>query len=308
MAFERGDPDRPIIVGRLYNEQNPPPYRKANSTISTVKSDSVGEDGASADGFNELRFEDAASKEQVFLHAQRNLDEVVIACHSTSVGGDQSNSVGQNQTNMVYANRTHTVNGNETATVHGDRAHVVGGVEAVAVHGDRRTMLQANETHDVASNRTTTVGATDALKAGVRVTQVLGTDALSVGATRTVTVAADHSVGTDANYHSSAAMGIPNVADSLAALQSALAEDASATTAPAASAGGESPLIPAISLIFDGAAAFQTHTLQAAMLWLGEFLIIYARARYEERLLTEASPAYAAYRQRVPYMFVPLLV
>ncbi len=147
VAFERGDPDRPIIVGRVYNAQNPPPYTEVNTTISTLKSDSVGEDGGSADGFNELRFEDAAAKEQVFLHAQRNLDEVVRANHTTTVGGDQANTVGGNQSNTVY----------------GDRTHDVSGTELVHVCGNRTTNFDSSEFHTVAADRITGIGANDIL-------------------------------------------------------------------------------------------------------------------------------------------------
>ena len=129
VAFERGNPDRPVIVGRVYNEQNPPPYDATNITMSTLKSDSVGSDGKPADGFNEFRFEDKAKEEQVFLHAQRNLDEVVRANHSTGVGGNQDNAVGGDQSN----------------TVNGSRTHDVSGTELVHVAGDRTTNFDANE-------------------------------------------------------------------------------------------------------------------------------------------------------------------
>ena len=105
MAFERGEPDRPIVVGRLYNEQNPPPYREANTTKTTVKSESVGDKGGPAEGFNEFRFDDQVEAEQIYLHAQRNLDEVVLANHTTSVGGNQANSVAGSQSNSVGGKR-----------------------------------------------------------------------------------------------------------------------------------------------------------------------------------------------------------
>ena len=189
VAFERGDPDRPIVVGRLYNEQCPPPYRTPNLTVSTVKSDSVGEDGSSADGFNELRFEDAASREQVFLHAQRNLDEVVRACHTTSVGGDQSNSVGRDQSNSVKGKRTHKVEGTEN----------------VEVTAKRETLFHADEQHAVSGSRKTLIGHMDLLRTSQRATFVVETDSLEVEGFRAVHVKADHVVRTDANYQSIAA-------------------------------------------------------------------------------------------------------
>jgi type VI secretion system secreted protein VgrG len=177
VAFEHGDPERPIIVGRVYNEQNPPPYAEPNTTKSTIKSDSVGSDGSSADGFNELRFEDAAGKEQVFLHAQRDLDEVVRANHSTTVGGSQSNTVGGDQSNTVFGKRTHHVHG----------------TELVRVGGDRTTDFQANELHQVAGNRVTGVGGNDVL--GVN-----GYHSVTVGDSQEINVSADRSLAVGGSH------------------------------------------------------------------------------------------------------------
>jgi type VI secretion system secreted protein VgrG len=195
VAFERGDPDRPIIVGRLYNAQNTPPYVEPNTTYSTIRSDSVGEDGASADGFNEFRFEDAANKEQVFLHAQRNLDEVVRASHSTSVGGDQSNSVGGNQSNSVQGNRQHSVGGNEDVTVEGNRRTVFGGDEAHAVAGKRETLIGNLDSLAVGADQRTSITDNQLyLVGGNRDTSIGGNDALEVDGSHTATVAGAMSV------------------------------------------------------------------------------------------------------------------
>jgi type VI secretion system secreted protein VgrG len=187
VAFERGDPDRPLIVGRVYNEQNPPPYAEPNTTKSTIKSDSVGPDGASADGFNEFRFDDAASKEQVFLHAQRNLDEVVRANHSTTVGGDQSNSVGGDQSNTVMGSRTHEVSGTELVHVVGDRTTLFDSAEFHKVGATRCTLIGANDIRLVSSHDVLGVG-------GNQVFTVSGEQTFIVGSSRTLNVAAGHSI------------------------------------------------------------------------------------------------------------------
>ena len=76
VAFLEGDPDRPLVVGTVYNGKNPPPYDlPGNKTQSGFKSRSSPEGGRG--DFNELRFEDKAGAEQVYLHAQRDCDTVV---------------------------------------------------------------------------------------------------------------------------------------------------------------------------------------------------------------------------------------
>ena len=84
MSFEEGDPDRPVITGRLYNAEQTPPYALPDEqTRSTVKSNSSKGGG----GFNELRFEDKKGSEEIHIHAQKDLTLVVENDHGIEVGG-----------------------------------------------------------------------------------------------------------------------------------------------------------------------------------------------------------------------------
>jgi type VI secretion system secreted protein VgrG len=178
VAYERGDPDRPIILGRVYNQQNQPPYMEANATVSTVKSASATNERASPeDGFNEFRFEDKLGAEQIYLHAQKDLTEAVLGNHSTSVGGDQSSSVQGNQSNVVK--------GSQWNNVEGGRFHTIVGQEVVYVGQDHRTHYGASELYTVA---------------GQREASVVGSDKLDVGGDRETNVGGLHVVSTKDNH------------------------------------------------------------------------------------------------------------
>ncbi|HEY1377966.1 MAG TPA: type VI secretion system tip protein TssI/VgrG, partial [Gemmataceae bacterium] len=89
--FLEGDPDRPIIVGSVYNPDQMPPYKlPENATRSGVKSNT----SPGGQGFNEIRFEDKKGHEQVFVHAQCAFDQRVNGQSRTSVGGDYHLTVG----------------------------------------------------------------------------------------------------------------------------------------------------------------------------------------------------------------------
>ncbi|MDE2368869.1 MAG: type VI secretion system tip protein VgrG [Burkholderiales bacterium] len=90
--FLEGDPDQPIITGRVYNAMQKVPYALPdNKTVSTIKSRSL--QGAAAE-FNELRFEDKAGSELVWLQAQKDMMEMIEADLTTQIGKDQQHTVG----------------------------------------------------------------------------------------------------------------------------------------------------------------------------------------------------------------------
>jgi type VI secretion system secreted protein VgrG len=113
IEFINGDPDQPLIVGSLYNKQNMPPYdlpaNKTQSGIKTRSMDAQGGQGGVND-FNELRFEDKTSSEDIYFHAQKDFHRVVE--------NDDDLKVGHDQTIEIKNHRTETVkDGNEKVTI-----------------------------------------------------------------------------------------------------------------------------------------------------------------------------------------------
>jgi type VI secretion system secreted protein VgrG len=124
VTFVGGDVDRPMVVGAVYNAQNPTPYAlPAHKTQSGIRTRS----SPGGKGANELRFEDAAGEEQVYLHAQRDLDELVENDHTRTVRGDEAISVGRSSTVEIDGDQDVHVKGNEIITVEKNFVfHVVG--------------------------------------------------------------------------------------------------------------------------------------------------------------------------------------
>ena len=124
--FVDGDPDRPIVVGRVYNGSHKPPYElPAHKTQSGIKTRST-PDGAPTE-CNEIRFEDRAGHEELFMQAQRTMKIRVKASESHRVGGSRSVAVGGSQSTTI--NQDHTVKVVEGAyDIHVPKArfHVMG--------------------------------------------------------------------------------------------------------------------------------------------------------------------------------------
>lgn len=118
--FEEGDPDRPIIVGMLYNASNMPPYPlDASKTVAGIKTNSSEGGG----GYNELAFEDKKGAEYVRLQAERDFHQIVKNDATVHVGfehasrGDLTRMIKRNTTEITGEVRTHMTGLLEDLTV-----------------------------------------------------------------------------------------------------------------------------------------------------------------------------------------------
>ncbi len=177
VQFLDGDPDRPLIAGCVYNGQHPPPYAMPDERTKTTIKTASSPGGVEA-GYNELRFEDARDREQVYLHAQRNFDERVRANHSTRVGVDQSLTVGRDRSKTVRGDEERTIDGSRTTVIGGStKTNVAGGreveiycgasgptapagVDKVSVLGERQVYADERVLTEVGPGRTTSMDVT----------------------------------------------------------------------------------------------------------------------------------------------------
>jgi type VI secretion system secreted protein VgrG len=152
VGFLEGDPDRPLVTGCVYNAQQTVPYQlPGNATRSTVKSRST----EKGDGFNELRFEDKKGEEEVFLHAEKDLDIKVKNDRTLTVDNDDTITVEQQRKATIKQGNEILIvqKGSRTVAVkQGDETHSVKGKRNIDVTGNEIHGNKANFTHTVKGN------------------------------------------------------------------------------------------------------------------------------------------------------------
>jgi type VI secretion system secreted protein VgrG len=179
VEFLEGDPDQPLINGRLYNADSMPHASNAGrdgkpgntkpsgipaaAMMTSFKSNSLGGSG----GHNEITMNDEGGKEGLFLKAQKdevhnvgNDREDTVANNETrKVGNDRSREVGNNETVKIGVNREKTVGTDEKTSIGSNRTEQVGADESLTIGANRALTIGANNTETVAANDTKTTGA-----------------------------------------------------------------------------------------------------------------------------------------------------
>ncbi|EIM8541803.1 TPA: type VI secretion system tip protein VgrG, partial [Escherichia coli] len=173
--FLNGDPDQPLVMGRTYHEDNRSPGDlPGTKTQMTIRSKTY-----KGSGFNELRFEDATSNEQVYIHAQKNMDTEVLNDrttdvkhdHTETIGNDQKITVGLGQTvnvgskkegghdqKVIVANdQCITVRNDQTLKVTNDRTVSVSHDDGLYVRNDRRVTVKGKQEHKTTGNHVSLV-------------------------------------------------------------------------------------------------------------------------------------------------------
>lgn len=178
VEFLEGDPDQPIITGRVYNNDNMPPYDlPGEKTKSTLKSNSS-KGGSPSANFNEIRFEDKKGSEEVYIHAEKDQNNVVENDETTDVGRDRSETVGRNETISIGENRTEDVKSNESITIGDDRTESVGKNESISIGDDRDETVGKNESITIGKDRKESVGANESVSIKKKREHTVGEDDL----------------------------------------------------------------------------------------------------------------------------------
>ncbi len=165
VSFLNGDPDQPIITGRTYHAVNTAPYVLPNHKTRTVLKTQT----HMGEGFNELRFEDEASHEQIYIHAQKDQDAVINNMRREYVGADFHQTIGQNFVQQVGENVHRLVGKNVTEEFGQDHHYKVGrnliqrvigavnrfvsGGVVTKIEGGSVTSMSASEEKEIGANQ-----------------------------------------------------------------------------------------------------------------------------------------------------------
>ena len=214
--FLEGDPDQPIITGRVYNANQMPPYElPGNATQSGWKSNS----SPGGAGWNEMRFEDKKGSEEVYFQAEKDHNELVKNNETRTIGNDWVEDVGHDGTQSIGNDRTESVGNNKSTTVGVDRSVAIGNNDTETVGTDRSLTVGSNETSSVGADSTETIGSNHTQSVGssqtlsvanarsrtvgaAEVVGVRGAQSVNVGAARSIVVAAaqSHALGADDSW------------------------------------------------------------------------------------------------------------
>lgn len=192
VSFVEGDPDRPLITGRVYHAENQVPWTlPASKTQSGILTRST--KGGSAANANAIRFEDLKDKEQLWIHAEKNQDIEVENDETHWVGRDRKKQIDRNERVGIGNDRTESVGHNENIAIGNDRTENVKKNENISIGNNRNTDVGKNEEVSVGENRQESVGKNEDIQIGGSRTESVGkNEEIAIGENRTMTIGKDN--------------------------------------------------------------------------------------------------------------------
>ena len=161
VSFLDGDPDRPIVTGTVYNGANKPVY--SSKTQSGIKTRST--KGGTPANYNELRFEDLKGSEQIYIHAEKNMDTMVENDETLTVDHDRTKSIKHDENSTIDNDRNKTVKNNQSETIGKNKTIDVGENHKESVHNNMTIHIDKDLTESVGGKYLESVTGDYGLKA-----------------------------------------------------------------------------------------------------------------------------------------------
>ena len=176
VSFLDGDPDRPIITGRVYNGDNQPPYGLKGAGDNAKNKTRRGNTTKSyeATGYNEMTMDDKAGEEQIRIHAQYNMDTVVENDETHTIVNDRTKDIGHDETMTVGNDQTLTVGHDRTVTVGNNHVETVGANQTISIGSNQTNMIGSSQTNTIGANQATTIGGSYSMSIGSGITTNVG--------------------------------------------------------------------------------------------------------------------------------------
>jgi type VI secretion system secreted protein VgrG len=170
VSFLEGDPDRPLITGRVYHKEAMPPFGlPAEKTRSGLKSKTY-----KGSGYNEMSMDDTAGEEQIRINAQHNMDTTVGNDQTLKVGNNRTKDIGVDEVMSVGNNQKLKVGVNKTVDVGTDHTETVGANQNVKVGANQAVKVGANQSVTVAANQSNSVGVAKTETVGMMSNEMVG--------------------------------------------------------------------------------------------------------------------------------------
>ena len=174
VSFIEGDPDRPIVTGRVYHGANKPPYTLPDEkTKSTLKSDS----SIGGGGSNEIRFEDKKGSEEIYLHGQKDWKIVIENDKNQNVGNNETLSIGKNRSKTVGKDESESIGENKSISVGKNHNESIGSSATISVGENESVSIGKNQSVSVGANQSVSVGDNQDLSVGKDLTSSIGSKA-----------------------------------------------------------------------------------------------------------------------------------